>query len=753
MTDSFRKVILSLASLAAIAGTTSLTLAENTPGIVSHINILSDKSEDISSPEAWKKTYIKEGMSDQDKAIAIWKTVTKYRHQAGPPGEGLQDANENNPLGNVHEPFKTFHVYGYGMCCCAASNIEGLARYIGMPARGRSINAHSVPEVWYNDSWHLLDASLTFFLQKPGKDGTPGQGDIASVDEMKADIMAWKKDHPEVANDADRMNFAKDWGWKKGPPLFASANDSPTGKQYQFYSQDGFCRAEAPGKVHGTTNHGFATNLVEYNYKHEDDKSKMTSSPPDPKPAWKVYDYGSLMGYQLNVQLREGEKITRNWFAKEVASGLNPNPKIIAKFLAGDMTSLSLQQDLGDKNPGRVGNGTDEYDALADSKLAQTALQCDNLTINDGKIRITDPAKPATLIVRMPCSYVYLGGDLDTNLAGGSMKTSISLNNGLDWKEIASADKAGEAKTDLKPFIFGKYDYRVKFDFTGAGAGLDALKLVNRFQHSQAPLPVITEGDNKITFAAGDQEGTITVQGNMSSDTKFTDLKQDPEKPVRIQALSIADFHPTVDGSASVKRFAIGNTGQGSATLPITTPGDITRVRTSIHWRARDPNRDTYTITASFDNGQTWKDVGKLAQANPGCSTLLVFSDVPANSRNVQLKFAGTQKNTTCIFDLRVDVDYKEPAGGFRPVKVTYNWEEGDQVDVPIPGYVPPPTAAPVEGAKGKAKGAKKAPPIPTEKHGTPKTDSHIVNSPTDSWTIKCGPKTIAKSFTIELAK
>jgi len=35
-------------------------------------------------------TYIKDGMSDQDKAIAIWKTVVKYRHQADPPNEFLQ---------------------------------------------------------------------------------------------------------------------------------------------------------------------------------------------------------------------------------------------------------------------------------------------------------------------------------------------------------------------------------------------------------------------------------------------------------------------------------------------------------------------------------------------------------------------------------------------------------------------------------------------------------------------------------------
>ena len=44
-------------------------------GVVSHIKVLSDKVEDVSSLEAWKGNWIKPGMSDEEKAIAIWKTV------------------------------------------------------------------------------------------------------------------------------------------------------------------------------------------------------------------------------------------------------------------------------------------------------------------------------------------------------------------------------------------------------------------------------------------------------------------------------------------------------------------------------------------------------------------------------------------------------------------------------------------------------------------------------------------------------
>src|SRR5689334_14906865 len=38
-------------------------------GVVSFVKVLSDKVEDVSSLEAWKKSFIKDGMSDKEKAL------------------------------------------------------------------------------------------------------------------------------------------------------------------------------------------------------------------------------------------------------------------------------------------------------------------------------------------------------------------------------------------------------------------------------------------------------------------------------------------------------------------------------------------------------------------------------------------------------------------------------------------------------------------------------------------------------------
>ena len=61
---------------------------------------------------------------------------------------------------------------------------------------------------------------------------------------------------------------------------------------------------------------------------------------------------------------------------------------------------------------------------------------------------------------------------------------------------------------------------------------------------------------------------------------------------------------------------------------------------------------------------------------------------------------------------LRIDVDYQEPQHGFRPVKITYAWQEDGQA----------------------------------------KTHVHVARQPQETYTIDCGPKTVVTSFSVELA-
>ena len=308
------------------------------------------------------------------------------------------------------------------------------------------------------------------------------------------------------------------------------------------------------------------------------------------------------------------------------------------------------------------------------------------------------PAHQGVYVVRMPSSYVYLSGTVRcqaTVAASGSITITFSENHGLDWKEIGNIKASGEHTIDLTPYAYRRYDYRLKFELSGPGTGLESLKLVNVVQHSQAPLPTLTAGRNTITFSAGPPEGTITLEPNT-----------DPATAAGRQ-LSVKDFHPVLNNA---QLPWLRPQGQGDATFTIPTPGVITRVRLNLGYRLRDA-RDSYTALLSFDEGKSWKQVEQLTGPTPGYSRYLVFSDVPGGAKTVWVKLAGKEVNTACLFGLRIDVDYQEPQGGFRPVKITYAWHED----------------------------------------GHAKTHDHVVRQPQETYTIDCGPKTMAKSFSVEL--
>jgi hypothetical protein len=71
------RLLLPLTAAAAVSGLpdTAFTAAEPLSGVVSHVKVISNHVEDVSSLEAWKKSFIKDGMTDEEKALAVWKSV------------------------------------------------------------------------------------------------------------------------------------------------------------------------------------------------------------------------------------------------------------------------------------------------------------------------------------------------------------------------------------------------------------------------------------------------------------------------------------------------------------------------------------------------------------------------------------------------------------------------------------------------------------------------------------------------------
>ena len=648
------------------------------PATVCHIKVVSDKVPDLSSAEAWKKQYIKDGMTDQEKAVAVWKTVAAFQYQDPGPVEYLTHDDA------VYEPFKMFNVYGYGICSYASAHVESLARYAGLNARGWGINCHSVSEVNFGNAWHLMDSSLVTYF--PKADGVP-----AGVEEITAGVQEWYKKNPDFWDgkhgiDAKLRKFEREDGrlaWKnRGPEVISR---SPSFSAFGWYPA-------------GT--HGWYATMQEYDGTGGGAEGKSF-----------VYEYGALHGYELNIQLRPGERLTRNWSNKglHVNMDMNKEPPDCATdksgFLAQAQTWMGKYDPaLSTYSPTRLGNGTHEYEVPL-ATLGSAALSIENLvsakTEPGAALHIKSADAPGVLVMRMPSSYVYLTGTVKVKTAiaeGGSIGVEFSDNNGLSWKPAATLTKSGEETIDLSKLVLRRYDYRLKFTLKGKGTGLETLNITHDIQNSQRALPALGKGENKIAFSAGTQESTITVAANSK-------LEEHKDKQVEY-----TDFKPVVKG-LSAKNLRIEG-AEGSITLPVAVPGEMTRLRCAIHYRTWG-DTDSWEMQASFDGGQTFTKIGDGPPQKFGRTAYVIYDKVPAGTKEAQVRLVGKKTSENMLWSFRIDADYKAPNFGFRPVKITYVWEE----------------------------------------NGAEKRDVHVAKTAEDNYAIKCETAPKLKSIALELAE
>jgi len=114
----------------------------------------------------------------------------------------------------------------------------------------------------------------------------------------------------------------------------------------------------------------------------------------------------------------------------------------------------------------------------------------------------------------------------------------------------------------------------------------------------------------------------------------------------------------------------------------------------------------------SLDDGKTFETLARAVGPYAGNCKYISTSDIPPKTRKALIRFSGQQRNTTGILDFRIDADYRESAGGFAPIKVTYLWDE----------------------------------------NGKPKKHTHIARSPSDRFIITCQQTPGLKSLIVERA-
>ncbi len=88
------------------------------------------------------------GMTDAERAFALWFQEIRYRHHSGGDNDELLD------------PVKVFNVYGYNTCGNDSISLATLWRAAGLKAAPARALGHCISQAFYDGAWHFYDGDM-----------------------------------------------------------------------------------------------------------------------------------------------------------------------------------------------------------------------------------------------------------------------------------------------------------------------------------------------------------------------------------------------------------------------------------------------------------------------------------------------------------------------------------------------------------------------------------------------------------------
>ena len=141
-----------------------------------------DGGWDTGSLRSLAASVLRPGMTDEEKAWAIWELVGRITYRMS--------------LHATSDPLELVNVYGYGYCSTVNRLAPALWQAAGLRARGVRLRGDYNCEVFYDGSWHLLSAYLRTYY--PRADG----GGAASAEELVADSGLVERNVTETGGEA-----------------------------------------------------------------------------------------------------------------------------------------------------------------------------------------------------------------------------------------------------------------------------------------------------------------------------------------------------------------------------------------------------------------------------------------------------------------------------------------------------------------------------------------------------------------------
>lgn len=146
---------------------------------------LSNRCNDFRSLKEIVAGACKPGMTEREKAIAIWRLQTTHRFHAGTGDSECTD------------PVKVLNVYGYTTCGEDSICMAGLWKAAGFKVRPAHVVGHCISQVFFDSRWNLLDGDMgPFYLLRDNRT-------VAGEHDLVRDHDLLKRSHGQGILDPD----------------------------------------------------------------------------------------------------------------------------------------------------------------------------------------------------------------------------------------------------------------------------------------------------------------------------------------------------------------------------------------------------------------------------------------------------------------------------------------------------------------------------------------------------------------------
>ncbi len=204
---------------------------------------LSNGHNDFRTMDQIVAAAVTPGMSDREKAFALWFQETRQRYHAG---------GDNQELG---DPVKVYNVYGYNTCGNDSISLGGLWKQAGLKVAPARAVGHCISQAFYDGAWHMLDGDMhSVYLMRDNQTVAGEQDimrdhdlikrthchgilqpDVRSGDEWEASLYVFEgpvtgdrdSRHDTTMNMTLRPGEALTWRWGHLTPIKMHGADKP----------------------------------------------------------------------------------------------------------------------------------------------------------------------------------------------------------------------------------------------------------------------------------------------------------------------------------------------------------------------------------------------------------------------------------------------------------------------------------------------------------------------------------------------